>query len=280
MNDTEIISTGSNYHCYINNSIFLDRLEVFNDSIKIYNLSSAGKFENNNDTYSSVISFFNNTKPYDDLKWDNGTIINDLSTINITAPILRYFEFGDYENPIISTNIINMQEFELIFGSGYKTIGLYYSVEEEAPDTLLYNVTAPNGTIINNGINKSYSNQTIYINIVDKGTYVWDIYANDTSGNFQQYQVRFQLAIIKGGGGAVYNEPEIIVINQTIINQTTIEIPIVKDINKLKDFFKDRNNLIILGFSGLLICIALFKRNKRKRIKETCSIFDAMEKEK
>lgn len=97
VSNTTLYVREQNYTVYVNSTISLDRLFVTSSAISLYNLSSGGIFTNPNDTYDSVICFYNITSPKNDLMWDNTTTIFNITTLNITLPASRYFEILDNE---------------------------------------------------------------------------------------------------------------------------------------------------------------------------------------
>ena len=98
---------------YINGSISVDRIFV-NDSfgyIQFYNLTGGGNFTNIDAVRSANVTFFglNYATPNDNLEWSNGTIIYDISNLNITIPPNQYAEIlPSYSRTIhqpVDTNI-------------------------------------------------------------------------------------------------------------------------------------------------------------------------------
>ena len=144
MSNVTIRATEANYTIYINGSISFDRLYVIGTEIMIYNLSTRGLFNNNNATYPSTVAFYglNNSPGNDDLTWDNGTVVMDLTDVNITVPAGRYYVIGgDIDGPVIT--------IELPDGSDVISITMLIRIITDEVSSCNYS--------INDGINISMS---------------------------------------------------------------------------------------------------------------------------
>lgn len=92
MNDTLFVNTITNYSIYINETVTFDEARVTDAGrIEFYNPitdETIGRFYNINDTYNSVVDFYNLTNAL--IFYGNGTIIQQEFTgqINISVPIL------------------------------------------------------------------------------------------------------------------------------------------------------------------------------------------------
>jgi|SRR3989344_3575282 len=96
--ETHLTTTGTLYDIYVNGSITIDNLTITNTTISIYNLNVTGNFTAFN---ASQIKIYNLTasEPYNDIKYDNGTIvgfenIGDSYTIIMNAG--QYFQVGNF----------------------------------------------------------------------------------------------------------------------------------------------------------------------------------------
>lgn len=104
-----IKATAQNYTIYVNGSINLNKTIITNSSIEFYNISDGGKFDNPNDTYVSNLSFYGlDYSLKNDIRYENGTILHDVSDINISVDINSYIEIGSSEFNY-SSNIGNIK---------------------------------------------------------------------------------------------------------------------------------------------------------------------------
>lgn len=80
----------TNYSVFLNGTVYLDEWRVLDSgNIEFYNVTSNAtetpRFCNNNNTYNSMINFYNLSSIYNDFKYDNGTIIDNSQTFyNLT----------------------------------------------------------------------------------------------------------------------------------------------------------------------------------------------------
>lgn len=92
MEDTLFVNTITNYSIYINETVTFDEARITDEGrIEFYNPrteETIGKFYNINDTYDSVVDFYNLTNAL--IYYGNGTIIQQEFTgqLNISIPIL------------------------------------------------------------------------------------------------------------------------------------------------------------------------------------------------
>ena len=111
MEDTLIVNTITNYSVYINQTIMFGSLEVTDEGrIEFHDLDTtvySGKFHNTNDTYTSILDFFNLHDAI--IYYDNGTILEQQFTGNKnisleSSDILTII--NDYSVTVPSTPVI------------------------------------------------------------------------------------------------------------------------------------------------------------------------------
>ncbi len=93
--NTTFKTSVQNYTIYVNGSISLDKVIITNSTIEFYNLSDGGRFDNTNETYVSIVSFYGINSTKNDVRYENGTIIHNVTDRNISIPSDSYIEIGD-----------------------------------------------------------------------------------------------------------------------------------------------------------------------------------------
>ncbi len=111
ISDTLIVNTVTNYSTYINQTIMVGILNVTDEGrIEFHDLDTtvySGKFHNTNDTFVSVLDFFNLDEAI--LYYDNGTVLQQEFTGNINvsiAPGENLTVINNYGITVPSTPII------------------------------------------------------------------------------------------------------------------------------------------------------------------------------
>jgi len=89
INDTLIVNTITNYSTYINQTIMVGTLNVTDEGrIEFHDLDTSiysGKFQNTNDTYISILDFYNLIDAI--IYYDNGTVLQQEFTGNINVSL-------------------------------------------------------------------------------------------------------------------------------------------------------------------------------------------------
>lgn len=98
--DTTFFSSVSNSTLYINGTGTVNEATVTDNNLTLdYPQTNGMRIDSINETYDGILVLTNLTlsEPYNDLRWDNGTIIRyTIDTQTITIPAGQYIEIGQY----------------------------------------------------------------------------------------------------------------------------------------------------------------------------------------
>ena len=106
----------------------------------------------------------------------------------------------DSTAPNITTSIPTDKVFER-WGGDFYNISLDYSIIETHFNYANYSIFYPNGSLFVQNTSSAQTEQ-INISVITLGDYTWNLYSNDTFGNYQSKKIVFKVDLDDGGSGA------------------------------------------------------------------------------